>query len=133
VGVIGNTDSIGAENTSMKVERNEIEVDDYYRTDHQGIYAIGDVVGAPALAHVASHEGIVCVEAINGGTPHPVDYSNVPGCTYCQPQVGSCGKTEKQCKDEGLDIKVGRMAYATNGKAMGLAETEGMVKTIFDA
>ncbi|MDX8388131.1 MAG: dihydrolipoyl dehydrogenase [Ghiorsea sp.] len=133
VGVIGNTDSIGAENTAMKVERNEIAVDDYYRTDHQGIYAIGDVVGAPALAHVASHEGIVCVEAINGDTPHAVDYGNVPGCTYCQPQVGSCGKTEKQCKDEGLNIKVGRMAYGTNGKAMGLAETEGMVKTIFDA
>ena len=133
VGVIGNTDSIGAENTSMKVERNEIEVDDYYRTDHQGIYAIGDVVGAPALAHVASHEGVVCVEAIHGDAPHAVDYGNVPGCTYCQPQVGSCGKTEKQCKDEGLNIKVGRMAYGTNGKAMGLAETEGMVKTIFDA
>ena len=133
VGVIGNTDSIGADNTTMKIERNQIEVDDYYRTDHQGIYAIGDVVGAPALAHVASHEGIVCVEAIKGETPHPVDYGNVPGCTYCQPQVGSCGKTEQQCKDEGIAIKVGRMAYGTNGKAMGLAETEGMVKTIFDA
>ncbi|MBL4760211.1 MAG: dihydrolipoyl dehydrogenase [Mariprofundaceae bacterium] len=133
VGVIGNTDAIAAENTSMKIERNQIEVDDYYRTDHQGVYAIGDVVGAPALAHVASHEGIVCVEAIHGGNPHPVDYGNVPGCTYCQPQVGSCGKTEQQCKDEGLNIKVGRMAYGTNGKAMGLAETEGMVKTIFDA
>jgi len=133
VGVIGNTDAIGAENTTMKVERNQIEVDDYYRTDHQGVYAIGDVVGAPALAHVASHEGIVCVEAINGDQPHPVDYGNVPGCTYCQPQVGSCGKTEQQCKDEGIAIKVGRMAYGTNGKAMGLAETEGMVKTIFDA
>jgi len=133
VGVIGNTDAIGAENTSMKIERNQINVDDYYRTDHQGIYAIGDVVGAPALAHVASHEGIVCVEAIHGDAPHPVDYGNVPGCTYCQPQVGSCGKTEQQCKDEGLNIKVGRMTYATNGKAMGLAETDGMVKTIFDA
>jgi len=133
VGVIGNTDAIGAENTTMKVERNQIEVDDYYRTDHQGVYAIGDVVGAPALAHVASHEGIVCVEAINDDQPHPVDYGNVPGCTYCQPQVGSCGKTEQQCKDEGIAIKVGRMAYGTNGKAMGLAETEGMVKTIFDA
>jgi len=133
VGVIGNTDAIAAENTSMKIERNQIEVDDYYRTDHQGVYAIGDVVGAPALAHVASHEGIVCVEAIHGEAPHPVDYGNVPGCTYCQPQVGSCGKTEQQCKDEGIAIKVGRMAYGTNGKAMGLAETEGMVKTIFDA
>ncbi|MDX8397425.1 MAG: dihydrolipoyl dehydrogenase [Mariprofundaceae bacterium] len=133
VGVIGNTDAIGAENTSMKVERNQIEVDDYYRTDHQGIYAIGDVIGAPALAHVASHEGVVCVEAIHGQTPHPVDYSNVPGCTYCQPQVGSCGLTEKAAVEAGHEVKVGRMSYATNGKAMGLAETEGMVKTIFDA
>jgi dihydrolipoamide dehydrogenase len=133
VGVLGNTDNIGAENTSMKVEHNQIEVDDYYRTDHAGVYAIGDVVGAPALAHVASHEGIVCVEAIAGKNPHPVDYGNIPGCTYCQPQVGSCGKTEQQCKEEGIEIKIGRMSYAPNGKAMGLAETEGMVKTIFDA
>jgi len=133
VGVIGNTDAIGAENTTMKVERNTIEVDDWYRTDHAGIYAIGDVVGAPALAHVASHEGIVCVEAIAEKSPHAVDYGNVPGCTYCQPQVGSCGKTENTCKEEGIPYKVGRMSYATNGKAMGLAETEGMVKTIFHA
>ncbi len=133
VGVIGNTDGIGAEQTSMQVERNTIAVDDWYRTDHPGIYAIGDVVGAPALAHVASHEGIVCVEGIAGNHPHPVDYGNVPGCTYCQPQVGSCGKTEQACKDEGIPYKVGRMPYATNGKALGLAETEGMVKTIFHA
>lgn len=133
VGVIGNTDNIGAENTSMKVDRNTIEVDDWCRTDHPGIYAIGDVIGAPALAHVASHEGIVCVEGIAGLNPHKVDYGNVPGCTYCQPQVGSCGKTENQCKEEGIPVKIGRMAYAPNGKAMGLAETEGMVKTIFHA
>ncbi len=133
VGVIGNTDSIGAENTSMQVERNTIAVDDWYRTDHAGVYAIGDVVGAPALAHVASHEGIVCVEGIAGLNPHKVDYGNVPGCTYCQPQVGSCGKTEQQCKEEGIPVKVGRMSYAPNGKALGLAETEGMVKTIFHA
>jgi len=133
VGVIGNTDNIGAEHTSMKVERNTIEVDDWYRTDHPGVYAIGDVIGAPALAHVASHEGIVCVEAIAEKHPHKVDYSNVPGCTYCQPQVGSCGKTEQQCKDEGIPVKIGRMAYAPNGKAMGLGETEGLVKTIFHA
>jgi len=133
VGVIGNTDAIGAENTSMSVDRNTIAVDDWYRTDHPGVYAIGDVVGAPALAHVASHEGIVCVEAIAEQHPHPVDYGNVPGCTYCQPQVGSCGKTENQCKAEGIPYKVGRMSYGTNGKAMGLAETEGMVKTIFHA
>jgi len=133
VGVVGNTDSIGAEHTQMKVDRQTIAVDDWYRTDHPGVYAIGDVVGAPALAHVASHEGIVCVEAIAGEHPHAVDYGNVPGCTYCQPQVGSCGKTEQQCKDEGIPIKVGRMAYAPNGKAMGLGETEGMVKTIFHA
>ena len=133
VGVLGNTDGIGAEHTQMQIERNTIAVDDWYRTDHAGIYAIGDVVGAPALAHVASHEGTVCVEAIAGKHPHRVDYGNVPGCTYCQPQVGSCGKTEKQCKDEGIPVKIGRMGYGTNGKAMGLAETEGMVKTIFHA
>ncbi|RLL50693.1 dihydrolipoyl dehydrogenase [Mariprofundus sp. EBB-1] len=133
VGVVGNTDSIGAEHTSMKIDRNTIEVDDWYRTDHAGIYAIGDVVGAPALAHVASHEGIVCVEAIADKSPHAVDYGNVPGCTYCQPQVGSCGKTENQCKAEDIPYKVGRMGYGTNGKAMGLAETDGMVKTIFHA
>lgn len=133
VGVLGNTDNIGAENTSMKVERNQIEVDDYYRTDQAGVYAIGDVVGAPALAHVASHEGIVCIEAIAELNPHVVDYGNVPGCTYCQPQVGSCGLTEKAAKEAGYEVKIGRMSYAPNGKAMGLAETEGMVKTIFDA
>jgi len=133
VGVLGNTEEIGAENTAMQIERNTIAVDDWYRTDHPGVYAIGDVIGAPALAHVASHEGIVCVEAIAGGHPHKVDYGNVPGCTYCQPQVGSCGKTENQCKEEGIPVKIGRMAYAPNGKAMGLAETEGMVKTIFHA
>jgi len=133
VGVLGNTDAIGAENTQMKVEHNTIEVDDWYRTDHPGVYAVGDVVGAPALAHVASHEGTVCVEAIAGKHPHKVDYDNVPGCTYCQPQVGSCGKTEKQCADESIPVKIGRMSYAPNGKAMSLAETEGMVKTIFHA
>lgn len=133
VGVIGNTDNIGAENTSMQIERNTITVDDWYRTDHPGVYAIGDVVGAPALAHVASHEGIVCVEAIADQHPHKVDYGNVPGCTYCQPQVGSIGKTENQCKAEDIPYKVGRMSYNTNGKAMGLAETDGMVKTIFHA
>ncbi len=133
VGIVGNTESIGAEHTTMQIERNTIAVDDWYRTDHPGVYAIGDVIGAPALAHVASHEGIVCVEAIAGLEPHKVNYGNVPGCTYCQPQVGSCGKTEKQCQEEGLPVKIGRMNYAPNGKAMGLAETEGMVKTIFHA
>jgi dihydrolipoamide dehydrogenase len=117
----------------MQVDKNTIAVDDWYRTDHPGVYAIGDVIGAPALAHVASHEGIVCIEAIAGLEPHKVDYGNVPGCTYCQPQVGSCGITEKQAKEEGREVKIGRMSYAPNGKAMGLAETEGMVKTIFDA
>ena len=133
VGVVGNTEDIGAEHTSMQIERNTIAVDDWYRTDHPGVYAIGDVIGAPALAHVASHEGIVCIEAIAGLNPHKVNYGNVPGCTYCQPQVGSCGKTEKQCQEEGIPVKIGRMPYAPNGKAMGLAETEGMVKTIFHA
>jgi len=133
VGVIGNTEDVGSEHTAMQIERNTIAVDAMYRTDHPGVYAIGDVIGAPALAHVASHEGIVCVEAIAGKNPHPVDYANVPGCTYCQPQVGSTGLTEKAAKEAGHEIKIGRMPYAPNGKAIGLAETEGMVKTIFDA
>lgn len=133
VGVTGNTDSIGAENTAIKVERNCIAVDQWCRTDHPGIYAIGDVIGAPQLAHVASHEGITCIEAIAEMHPHPVDYDNIPSCTYCQPQVGSCGKTESQCQEEGIPYKVGRMTYGTNGKALGLAEADGMVKTIFHA
>ncbi len=133
VGVIGNTDELGLEQTRVAVERNTITVDAYYRTDHPGIYAIGDVIGAPALAHVASHEGLVCVEAIAGGKPHPIDYGNVPGCTYCQPQVGSVGLTEAKAREQGIEIKVGRMSYAPNGKALGLGESEGMVKTIFDA
>jgi len=133
VGVAGNTDDLGLEHTQVVAERNTIAVDEYYRTDQPGVYAIGDVVGAPALAHVASHEGIVCVEAIAGLSPHPVDYGNVPGCTYCQPQVGSCGRTERQCEEAGIPVKIGRMPYAPNGKALGLAETEGMVKTIFHA
>jgi len=133
VGVVGNTDGIGLEKTAVAVERNTIAVDGYYRTDQAGVYAIGDVIGAPALAHVASHEGIVCIEAIAGETPHLVDYSNVPGCTYCQPQVGSMGLTEAAAKAQGIAIKVGRMPYAPNGKALGLGESEGMVKTIFNA
>ncbi len=133
VGVTGNTDHIGIENTAMKVAGNRIEVDDWYRTDQPGVYAIGDVIGAPALAHVASHEGVICAEAIAGGRPHRLDYDNVPGCTYCQPQIGSCGKTEQQCREEGIDITIGRMPYQSNGKALGLGETEGLVKTIFDA
>ena len=133
VGVVGNTEDVGLENTQAKVEANAVEADAYYRTDQSGVYAIGDVIGAPALAHVASHEGIVCVEAIAGLEPHSVDYDNVPGCTYCQPQVGSTGMTEKAAIEAGREIKIGRMPYAPNGKAIGLAETEGMVKTIFDA
>jgi len=133
VGVLGNTDGIGLEQTSVAVARNTIAVDSYYRTDHVGVYAIGDVIGAPALAHVASHEGVVCVEAIAGKHPHLVDYGNVPGCTYCQPQVGSIGLTEAAAKEQGISIKVGRMPYAPNGKALGMGENEGMVKTIFNA
>lgn len=133
VGVVANSDRIGVEHTNIAVEQQNIQVDEYYRTAQAGVYAIGDVIGAPALAHVASHEGLVCIEAIAGLNPDVIDYGNVPGCTYCQPQVGSCGKTEQQCNHEGIPIKVGRMSYAANGKAMGLAETEGLVKTIFHA
>jgi dihydrolipoamide dehydrogenase len=133
VGVAANTEKIGVEHTRIRLENGVLAVDAYYRTDHPGVYAIGDVIGPPQLAHVASHEGIVCVEAIAGRNPHPLDYGNVPACTYCQPQVGSCGKTERQCEAEGIPVKIGRFPYAPNGKALGMGETEGLVKLIFHA
>ncbi|MDX8376979.1 MAG: dihydrolipoyl dehydrogenase [Mariprofundales bacterium] len=133
VGVTGNIENIGLEHTKVATERGAIIHDDFYQTAHAGIYAIGDVAGPPWLAHVASHEGIVCIESIAGLKPHLIDYDNVPGCTYCQPQVGSVGMTEEQAQQAGYNIKVGRFPYQANGKALGLAETTGLVKQIFDA
>ncbi len=133
VGIIGNTENLGLENTKVKVERNQISVDGYCRTDEPGVYAIGDVAGAPWLAHKAMHEGIICVEAIAGKHPHIMDRSNIPGCTYCHPQIASVGLTEKKAKDAGYELKVGRFPFYGNGKAIAYGDTEGFIKTIFDA
>lgn len=133
IGIQGNIENLGLEQLGVKTEKSFIKVDSVLKTNVDGIYAIGDVAGAPWLAHKASHEGIVCVEAIAGKKPHPVDYENVPGCTYCQPQVASVGLTEEKARAKGLDIKVGRYPFRSHGKALALNETEGMVKLIFDA
>ncbi|MDX2177149.1 MAG: dihydrolipoyl dehydrogenase [Candidatus Sumerlaeia bacterium] len=131
IGVQGNVENLGIEKLGVAIERAHIKVDSHYRTNVPGIYAIGDVVGPPWLAHVASAEGIHCVEAIAGLGPHEVDYSNIPGCTYCQPQVASVGKTEEQLKAEGVEYRVGRFPFTASGKAVAASEAEGMVKLLF--
>ena len=133
IGVQGNTENLGLEALGVKIDKTFITVDKNYKTNVDGMYAIGDVNGPPWLAHVASHEGVVCVEAIAGKNPHPVDYDNVPGCTYCQPQVASVGLTEEQAREKGYEIKVGRYPFRSHGKAMAINETEGFVKLIFDS
>ncbi len=134
VGIVGNVENIGLEGTKVRVERGHIVVDRWCATDEPGVYAIGDVVGAPWLAHKASHEGVLCVEKIAGlEHVHPLDVTKVPGCTYCTPQVASVGYTEKAAKDAGYEVKVGRFPFIGNGKAIALGEPEGMVKTVFDA
>ena len=134
VGIVGNVENTGLEGTKVKVEKTHIVVDEWLRTGEPGVYAIGDVVGPPWLAHKASHEGVVCVEKIAGRNDvHPLDVTNIPGCTYCLPQVASVGLTEKAAEDQGYKIKVGRFPFIGNGKAIALGEPEGMVKTVFDA
>jgi dihydrolipoamide dehydrogenase len=134
VGIAGNVENVGLEEAGVKVEKGHIVIDEYCRTNVQGIYAIGDVAGAPWLAHKAMHEGVLCVEKIAGvDGVHPMDTKNVPGCTYCSPQVASVGLTEKAARDAGHEVKVGHFPYQGNGKAIALGETEGMVKTVFDA
>jgi dihydrolipoamide dehydrogenase len=133
VGVQGNTENLGLESLGVKVERNHIVVDTYYRTSVPGVYAVGDVIGPPWLAHVASAEGVCCAEAIAGKDPQPVDYSTIPGCTYCHPQLASVGFTEEMAKTEGYEVKIGRFPFRPLGKAMAIGEAEGMVKLIFDA
>lgn len=133
VGIVGNTEGIGLEGTKVKVERNQIKTDAYGATDEAGVWAIGDVAGAPWLAHKASHEGIIVVEKICGKNPHAMRKDNIPGCTYCRPQVASVGLTEKASKAAGYDVKVGRFPFIGNGKAIALGEPEGFVKTVFDA
>ncbi|MDF1733451.1 MAG: dihydrolipoyl dehydrogenase [Minwuia sp.] len=132
VGIVGNVEDIGLENTKVKVDRTHVQIDKYCRTGEPGVYAIGDLCGPPWLAHKASHEGVICVEKIAGLDVHPLDTSNIPGCTYCQPQVASVGLTEAAAKEKGHDVRVGRFPFMGNGKAIALGEPEGMVKTVFD-
>lgn len=133
VGITPNIENIGLESLGVVTENGRIKVDEYYRTNVEGVYAIGDVVTGPALAHVASAEGITCVEKIAGHSPEPVDYKNIPGCTYTIPEVASVGLTEKQARDAGYDIKVGKFPYSASGKATAAGNKDGFVKLIFDS
>jgi dihydrolipoamide dehydrogenase len=134
VGIVGNVEGIGLEGTGVKVDRTHVVIDEWLRTGEPGVYAIGDLVGPPWLAHKAMHEGVVCVEKIAGfNDTHPLDHNNIPGCTYCRPQVASVGLTEKAAQDKGYGVKVGRFPFIGNGKAIALGEPEGMIKTVFDA
>ena len=133
VGIVGNVEDLGLEGTKIQVDRTHILTDAFGRTGEPGIYAIGDLTGPPWLAHKASHEGIICVEAIAGLHPHAMDTLNIPGCTYCHPQVASVGLTEAKAKAAGYELKVGRFPFLANGKAIALGEDQGLIKTIFDA
>jgi dihydrolipoamide dehydrogenase len=134
IGITGNVEGLGLEGQGVRIDNGHIVVDEYCRTGAPGLYAIGDVVGPPWLAHKASHEGILCVEKIAGvASVHPLDKANIPGCTYSSPQVASVGLTEQDARAAGYQLKVGRFPYSANGKAIALGETEGLVKTIFDA
>jgi dihydrolipoamide dehydrogenase len=132
VGVTGNVEGLGLEKLGVKIDRGCIVIDGLGRTSVPGIYAIGDVAGPPMLAHKAEHEGVVCVEAIKGLNPHPLDKLKIPGCTYCTPQIASVGLTEAAAKDKKIDIRVGRFPFLGNGKAIALGEDQGLVKVIFD-
>jgi dihydrolipoamide dehydrogenase len=134
VGVVGNVENLGLEKTKVQVERGQIVTDGYGRTAELGVYAIGDVAGAPWLAHKASHEGIICIEKL-AGLPniHPLKKENIPGCTYCNPQIASVGLTEAKAVEAGFEVKVGRFPFKANGKAIAMGETEGFVKTVFNA
>ncbi|MGH6789292.1 MAG: dihydrolipoyl dehydrogenase [Pseudolabrys sp.] len=132
VGVTGNIENLGLEKLGVKTERGVIVVDKYNKTNVPGIYAIGDVSGPPMLAHKGEHEGVLCVEAIKGLNPHPMNKQMIPGCTYCSPQVASVGLTEQAAKEKKLDVRVGRFPFAGNGKAIALGEDQGLVKVIFD-
>src|SRR5687767_4693523 len=132
VGVVGNVENLGLEKLGVKTDRGTITVDSLNRTNVLGIYAIGDVAGPPMLAHKAEHEGVICVEAIKGLHPHPMDKRLIPGCTYCAPQIASVGLTEAKAKEGGREIRVGRFPFVGNGKAIALGEDQGLVKVIFD-
>ncbi|PZA12031.1 dihydrolipoyl dehydrogenase [Rhodopseudomonas palustris] len=132
VGVVGNVENLGLDKLGVKLDRGTIVTDGLGKTNVPGIYAIGDVAGPPMLAHKAEHEGVICVEAIKGLHPHPLDKSMIPGCTYCQPQIASVGLTEAKAKEQGREIRVGRFPFTANGKAIALGEDQGLVKVIFD-
>ena len=133
VGIASNIENIGLEEVGIATDKGKILVNDFYQTNMPGYYAIGDIVRGPALAHVASHEGITCVEKIAGMHVEPIDYGNIPGCTYCQPEIASVGMTEKQAKEKGIEYKVGKFPFTASGKAKAGGNAEGFVKVIFDA
>lgn len=132
IGIVGKVEDMGLEALGLKIDRSHIDVDEYSKTNVEGLYAIGDVTTPPWLAHKASHEGVICIEKIAGQNPHPLDANKIPGCTYCQPQIASVGLTEEQAKQAGRKLKVGRFPFVGNGKAIALGEPEGLIKTIFD-
>jgi dihydrolipoamide dehydrogenase len=133
VGISTNLEGIGLEENGVKTDKGKVLVDDFYKTNVEGVYAIGDIVKGQALAHVASAEGIICVEKIAGQNPEPLNYNNIPGCTYCSPEVASVGYTEKAAKEAGYEIKVGKFPYSASGKASAAGAKDGFVKLIFDA
>jgi dihydrolipoamide dehydrogenase len=133
VGIATNLEGLGLDETGVKHDKGKVLVDSFYRTNIEGVYAIGDIVHGPALAHTASHEGITCVEALCGLNPDPVDYTNIPSCTYTNPEVASVGLTEKQAKEAGYEIKVGKFPFSASGKASASGSKDGFVKVIFDA
>lgn len=132
IGVLGNIENLGLESLGVITEKGSIRVDKDYKTNIEGIYAIGDVIGPPWLAHVASSEGINCIEKIKGIHVPDIDYNTIPGCTYCQPQIASVGLTEKKAREEGYDIAVGKFPFSASGKSRAMGETTGMIKVIFD-
>jgi len=133
VGVTTNLENLGLEELGIKTEKGKVYVDDFYKTNVEGIFAIGDIVKGQALAHVASAEGIICVEKIAGKNPEPLNYNNIPGCTYCSPEIASVGYTEKAAREAGFDIKVGKFPFSASGKASAAGAKDGFVKVIFDA
>ncbi len=133
VGIVGNVEGLGLEEAGVKIDRTHVITDEFCRTGVEGLYAIGDIAGAPWLAHKASHEGVMVAELIAGKHAHPIKPGSIAGCTYCQPQVASVGMTEAKAKEAGFDVKVGKFPFIGNGKAIALGESEGMIKTVFDA
>jgi len=133
VGIVGNVEGLGLEALGVKIDRTHVVTDEYCRTGIEGLYAIGDIAGAPWLAHKASHEGVMVAELIAGGHPHPIKPNSIAGCTYCHPQIASVGLTEEKAKAAGHTLKVGHFPFIGNGKAIAMGEAEGLVKTIFDA